>query len=128
MAEVFPGLTATHLRDRLESRGIPSNIRLFAQGYMERVICWVRPAEHFTELRAGWDRADVDLRAADVVRARADINTIRNTLATECQDQCDCEWEEAVASADSYIAALLKAGFHIVARSPTQTPTDKETP
>jgi hypothetical protein len=56
--------SAEQLRARLEGRGERNNMRLFAQGYMERVIGWVRPAPHFVELRAGWDCADSDLKHA----------------------------------------------------------------
>lgn len=54
--------SAEQLYRRLEERGERNNMRLFAQGYMERVIGWVRPAENFVELRAGWDCANEDIR------------------------------------------------------------------
>lgn len=55
--------TAVELRDRLDRWPTRHDMRLFAQGYMERAIGWVRPAAHFTQLRAGWDCADSDLAA-----------------------------------------------------------------
>lgn len=57
-------ITAEMLRQRLERWGTRNDMRLYAQGYMERALGWVRPAAHFTQLRAGWDTADLDLQIA----------------------------------------------------------------
>ena len=91
-------LTANMLAHRLEKWPTRNDMRLYAQGYMERVLGWVRPAANFTQLRAGWDTADADLRVAAQAQPQPSGNVL-NAERAEASELSRDNFEDGVPNA-----------------------------